>query len=170
MSKRFAWLIPVLLKWDIFIKLFAYHCRLLITSVNRLDLDQDRTYIIIWILPVWHTEGIPKSILEKVDFENIHHTTKSMQNYPVELIVVPLKWDILVLNEESNWYEPPLFYMQTESVVTNVIKEQWELPRSIPWNFRRIILGYTSRIYFDNVTLRLYNRLYHANTSSKTNG
>ena len=53
--------------------------------------------------------------------------------------------------------------MQTESVVTNVINEQSELPRSIPWNFRRIILGCTSRIYFDNVTLRLHNR-NHANT------
>ena len=53
--------------------------------------------------------------------------------------------------------------MQTESVVTNVIKEQSEMPRSIPWNFRRIILGCISRIYFDNVTLRSHNR-NHANT------
>ena len=53
--------------------------------------------------------------------------------------------------------------MQIESVVTNVIKEQSGLPRSIPWNFRRIILGCTSRIYFDNVRQRLHNR-NHANT------
>ena len=53
--------------------------------------------------------------------------------------------------------------MQTESVVTNVIKEQSEMPRSIPWNFRIIILGCISRIYFDNVTLRSHNR-NHANT------